>query len=200
MTFSNQRQAQHDIDTIFLDRWSPRGFDSSIMPDEDLLKLFEAARWAPSGSNQQPWNFVYAKRESADWPVFLDCLMDGNKRWVETTSVLMFVISRKFGLSSSGQRRPHGSHSFDTGAAWMALALQARELGYYTHGMGGIYKDKIAELLELNTDDYAIEAAIAVGKRAPIETLPADIAEREVPSQRKPITDFVFAGKFEPKM
>lgn len=200
MISSNNRTAEHKIETIFLDRWSPRGYDSSVMPDNDLDALFEAARWAPSGSNQQPWNFVYAKRESGDWASFQDCLMDGNKRWAQNASVLMFVISRKFGLSSSGERRAHGSHSFDTGAAWMALALQAREMGYYAHGMGGIHKDKITELLGLNTDDYAIEAAVAVGKLAPVETLPEDLAAREVPSQRKPISEFVFAGKFEPKI
>src|SRR5690606_19855448 len=179
MISSNNRTAEHKIETIFLDRWSPRGYDSSVMPDNDLDALFEAARWAPSGSNQQPWNFVYAKRESDDWASFQDCLMDGNKRWAQNASVLMFVISRKFGLSSSGERRAHGSHSFDTGAAWMALALQAREMGYYAHGMGGIHKDKITQLLGLNTDDYAIEAAVAVGKLAPVETLPEDLAARE---------------------
>lgn len=200
MTTRNNRTADHDIKPLFLERWSPRGYDSSIMPDDDLNCIFEAARWAPSANNQQPWNFVYAKREDDHWETFLDCLMEGNQRWAKNTSVLMFVISRKFGLSSSGERRAHGSHSFDTGAAWMALALQAKELGYDAHGMGGIYQDKIAALLQLNLDDYAIEAAIAVGRRAPIETLPEELAAREVPSQRKPISAFAFNGKFDPQI
>lgn len=200
MTSSNNRTADHQIETIFLDRWSPRGYDASTIPDDDLHSFFEAARWAPSSSNQQPWNFSYAKRETDHWQGFLECLMDGNQRWAQNASVLIFVISRKFGLSSAGERRANGTHSFDTGAAWMALALQARELGYYAHGMGGIHKDKIAQLLGLNTEDYAVEAAVAIGKRAPLESLPDDLASREVPSQRKPVTAFAFEGKFDPQL
>jgi nitroreductase len=200
MTSSNNRTADHQIEPIFLDRWSPRGYDASEIPEADLHSFFEAARWAPSASNQQPWNFSYAKRDTDHWQGYLECLMDGNQRWAQNASVLIFVISRKFGLSSSGERRANVSHSFDTGAAWMALALQARELGYYAHGMGGIHKDKIAQLLGLNTDDYAIEAAVAIGKRAPLESLPEDLAAREVPSQRKPVSAFAFEGKFDPQV
>lgn len=200
MTSSNNRTADHQIETIFLDRWSPRGYDASEISDEDLKSLFEAARWAPSASNQQPWNFAYAKRDTDHWQGFLECLMEGNQRWAQNASMLIFVISRKFNFSSSGEKRSNVSHSFDTGAAWMALALQAKKLGYDAHGMGGIFKDKIAELLNINTEDYAVEAAIAIGKRAPIDTLPEDLAAREVPSLRKPITTFAFEGKFEPQI
>lgn len=196
MITSNNRTADHDIKTIFLDRWSPRGFDASTIPDEDLNSMLEAARWAPSASNQQPWNFTYAKRDTPHWQAYLECLMGGNQRWADKASVLLFVISHKVSLSSSGEKRANVSHSFDSGAAWMALALQAKALGYDAHGMGGIHKDKIIEKFGL-TDDYAVEAAIAIGKRAPIETLPEDLAAREVPSQRKPISAFAFEGTFK---
>ena len=83
MTTRNNRTADHNVKPLFLERWSPRAYDSSIMPDEDLNCLFEAARWAPSANNQQPWNFVYAKREDDHWQAFLDCLMDGNQRWAK---------------------------------------------------------------------------------------------------------------------
>lgn len=195
MTAANSRTADHPIEPIFLQRWSPRAFDSSAIPDPDLKKIFEAARWAPSASNIQPWSFSYAKRDTDHWPAYFDCLIDFNKSWVVNTSVLIFVISRKFSLSPSGTRREIASHSFDTGAAWMSLALQARELGYDAHGMTGIHKEQIAALLGLN-EDFVVEAAIAIGKRGPAELLPPALAEREVPSQRKALSDFVFEGKF----
>lgn len=195
MTSSNNRTAEHPIETIFLDRWSPRAFDSSEIPDEDLAKIFEAARWAPSASNIQPWNFSYAKRDTNHWQPYLDCLIDFNKSWVINASVLIFVVSRKFSVSPNGNRRENATHSFDTGAAWMALALQAKQLGYDAHGMSGILKDQIAALLGLN-EDFVVEAAIAIGTRAPADILPPQLAEREVPSQRKAISEFVFEGKF----
>lgn len=196
MNTVNSRHASHSINEIFLERWSPRAFDGSILPDEDFMRIMEAARWAPSASNSQPWRFLYAKRESSNFTKYVDLLMDGNQRWAKNASVLMFVVSKTFEYSSKCEKRPQVSHSFDTGAAWMALALQAKLLGYYSHGMGGIYKDRIISELSI-PDGYHVEAAIALGTLADKSTLPEDLAAREILSDRKLIEEFLFEGQFK---
>src|SRR5205085_10445997 len=87
------RQPHHPVDPIFLRRWSPRAFDSSIIPDADLMTIFEAARWAPSSFNAQPWRLLYAKREDSEWARFLDLLIPFNQSWARTASVLIYFIS-----------------------------------------------------------------------------------------------------------
>src|SRR5438874_10836241 len=125
------RRSDHPVDPLFLARWSPRAFDRSIMPEADLLTMFEAARWAPSAFNVQPWRFLYARREGSDWALFLDLLIPWNRQWAESASVLVYVLSDR--MSGSGEVPSH-SHSFDAGAAWAFLALQAARLGYQAHG------------------------------------------------------------------
>ena len=190
------RQAAHPIDPIFLDRWSPRAFDGSEIPEADLMSMFEAARWAPSSFNYQPWRFLYARNGDAQWTRFLELLMSMNQAWAKNASVLVYAISDT--LMDTG--RPEGpnpshSHSFDTGSAWMAMALQATRLGYFTHGMTGV--DFPAAKAALGVpDQFRIEAAIAIGRRAPVETLPERLQSREVPSARRPIEASFFHGNF----
>lgn len=147
MTNSNNRQSEYPVDPLFLDRWSPRAFDGSPMPKEHLLTILDAAHWAPSASNHQPWRFVYAHKDSEDWPLFVELLMEGNQKWAKNASVLLFVISRDHTISHEGEKKPSATHSFDAGAAWFSLAMQAHLLGYHAHGMGGIFKDRIVEKL-----------------------------------------------------
>ncbi|MBM7325275.1 nitroreductase family protein, partial [Agrobacterium sp. S2] len=94
MTNSNNRQSEYPVDPLFLDRWSPRAFDGHAMPAQHLMTILDAAHWAPSASNHQPWRFVYAHKDSKDWPLFVELLMEGNQRWAKNASVLLFVISR----------------------------------------------------------------------------------------------------------
>jgi len=198
VTNSNSRQSEYPVDPLFLDRWSPRAFDGDAMPNEHLLTILDAAHWAPSASNQQPWRFVYAHKDSEDWPLFVELLMEGNQRWAKNASVLLFILSRDHNISREGEKKPSATHSFDAGAAWFSLAMQAHLLGYHAHGMAGIFKDQIVEKLDV-PDGYKVEAAVAIGTLADKAVLPDDLAEREVPSKRLPLSDVAFKGRFTGK-
>ncbi|MDO9416810.1 nitroreductase family protein [Pararhizobium sp.] len=195
MTDLNTRQADYPIDPIFLERWSPRAFTDETMTKEQLMTLFEAARWAPSASNMQPWSFVYALRGSETWDKLFGLVMEGNQRWVKSAAALVFIISKTHNRSPEGEMKPIFSHAFDAGAAWHALSLQAISSGFHAHAMGGIEREKAQHVLGV-PEGYRVEAGIAIGKRAPADTLPDDLKAREVKSSRKPASEFVFEGHF----
>lgn len=189
MTTRNGRTADHPVAPIFLDRWSPRSFSAVAMPDADLFALFEAARWAPSSSNLQPWRFLYAKRDTPDWARFFEPLNDGNQRWVSDASVLVAVLSKRTApVKNSDAVRESYSHSFDAGAAWACLALQAAMNGWAAHAMGGFDGAKAVAALGV-PDDHRIECMVAVGRYK----APADPA---APNGRVPQTQFVREGIF----
>ena len=187
------RKADYPVAPIFLDRWSPRAFDSSVIPDEDLMTIFEAARWAPSSFNAQPWRLLYAKREDADWERFLDLLIPFNRGWAHSASVLIYFLSDTQMEMVPGQPMPSHSHSFDTGAAWASLALQATMMGYHAHGMVGVDFDRARTELKV-PERYRFEAAAVVGRAGDIAVLDEKLQAREVPSDRKPVTEFAFRG------
>jgi nitroreductase len=192
------RTPDHPIDPLFLDRWSPRAFDGGEVPDADLKRMFEAARWAPSAFNSQPWRFLYAKRGDSNWERFLSLLIPWNQGWAHSASVLIYILSDSMPMTGK-DGRPQGSHShsFDAGAAWACLALQASKMGYHAHGMSGIQLDKAREELRV-PERWRIEAAAAVGRIGDPAMLDEKLRTRETPSGRKPISDFVFAGNFPP--
>lgn len=180
------------VEQLFLDRWSPRAFDESTISDQDLETLFDAARWAPSAFNWQPWRFLYAKRDSADWDRFLNLLVPFNATWASRASALVFVLSDTL---IGEDAKPSHSHSFDAGAAWALLALQATRLGFAVHGMTGVDFDKArAELLV--PERFRIEAAVAIGRQGDKAILPEQLQQREQPSGRKPVAESAFAGNF----
>ncbi len=195
MTEINHRRADHPIHSIFLERWSPRAFTGEEISETDLLALFEAARWAPSASNLQPWRFVYGRRGTEHFERLLDTLDEGNQRWAKNASALVVILSRTHRPTSTGEARPSYTHAFDTGAAWFALALQAQLAGWHAHGMGGIDRERAMRVLKV-PEHYRVEAAVAIGKLADPSTLPDDLREREKPSQRKAIGEFAFEGRF----
>ena len=138
-TMNHPRKPEYSVEPVILNRWSPRSFIPAEMPKQDLMSLFEAARWAPSSFNNQPWRFLYAGRESIHWRLFLDLLAPGNRSWAQDASVLVVVLSNtRFDHNGS----PSVTHSFDAGAAWENLALQASAKGYAAHGMEGFDHDK----------------------------------------------------------
>lgn len=193
----NTRTADHDIDPVFLSRWSPRAFTGEAMPDEILMSMFEAARWAPSASNIQPWRFVYAHRGTARWAPLFGALMDMNQPWVAQASVLAYIVSDRFRRRPDREPAENRSHSFDTGAAWAYLALQAHHLGWAAHAMGGFHVDKAHEAIGAPEADYRIEAALAIGRPTDASVLPESYRAREVPSGREPAAGFVFEGRLK---
>lgn len=189
----NNREIEHDIDSIFPNRWSPRAMSGDPISKEDLLELIEAARWAPSCFNEQPWRFVYALKGSEEWSTFLNFLFSSNKEWCVNAAAFVVIISkRSFDLNG----RPNHSHSFDAGAAWENLALQGSMKGLVVHGMAGFDHDSAK--LELGVpDDFDVEAMVAIGKPGEIEVLSQKLREKEFPSDRKKVEEFAFEGKYK---
>ena len=189
------RSADHPVDPLFLERWTPRAFDGSQIPEEDLLTLFEAARWAPSAFNSQPWRFLYALRGGPDWERFLDLLVPFNRSWAQSASVLIYILSDSLPFTDKGSGEPTGSHthSYDAGAAWACLALQASLMGYQAHGMSGVDFERAR--IELSVPErYRIEAAAVVGRIGDPATLPEKLQAREFPSGRRPVAELAFRG------
>ena len=189
---SEVRRAHHPADALFVDRWSPRAMSGEPITTSELMRLFEAARWAPSSYNAQPWRMLYTLREHADWPAFLELLSESNKTWARNAGALVLFVSKKIN-DRTGQ--PSMTHSFDTGAAWAFFALQGYLSGYAVHGMQGF--DYVRAQRELQVpDEFRVEAIVAVGKPGSKEALPAPLQERETPNDRRPISETVCEGKW----
>ena len=188
---SEKRQSNHSIDRIFVDRWSPRAMSGEEVSNEELLTLFEAARWAPSSMNNQPWRVLYATRTSSHWPLFFDLLVDSNKVWCANAAALLVVISKT--TFESG--KPCRTHSYDSGAAWMSLALQGSLLGLVVHGMQGFDYDRARTVLNI-PDEYQLEAMAAIGRPGRIDDLPEPLRLRETPNERRTLAQSICEGPF----
>jgi nitroreductase len=186
------RIPNHPVDSIFPNRWSPRAMSGAHISEATLQILFEAARWAPSANNSQPWRFVFARRATAAWTPFFDALVPGNQLWCKEASALVVIVSR---LTFEYNGKPAPNHSFDTGSAWMSLALQGSMLGLVVHGMGGFDAGKAREAIGL-PEGYMVEAMCAIGYPAPTESLPEALRAKEVPSGRKRVDEIAFEGQF----
>ena len=182
---SNPRTPSSDLDAMFVDRWSPRALSPEPISEHQLAALFEAARWAPSCFNEQPWLFVYAT-SSEDRQRFASALVEKNRAWAGKAPLLIFLAARRH---FAGNEKPNRHAGFDAGAAWMSLALQARKLGLHAHAMAGFDQDEAHEILGLPRDEYEIMAAIAVGRRDDPESLPEGLRQNERPSSRKAIRE-----------
>ena len=181
--FSN-RVPLEGVDDLFHRRWSPRAFDAKPVPRRDLEIIFEAARWSPSCFNEQPWRFLTSTASSRDR--FLDALVEGNQAWAKSAPVLGFITTEKlFGRND----KPNDHAEFDAGAAWMALTLQARMRGLYTHGMAGIHRDRIYEDFGIDRQTTQLICAFALGYIGNPEILPDKYLATEKPSPRKPLAD-----------
>lgn len=189
----NSRKAQHEIDPLFIERWSPRSFINDPVSKDDLLRLFEAARWSPSCFNEQPWLFFYAQSDE-DKARFLRTLVDFNQAWAKRAPVLLFIASRRHFSEKPG--KPNESAAFDAGAAWLAFTLQARKLGLYTHAMAGFSKEKAYDTLGLPESKYELHAAIALGRKGDREQLPEELQQKEAPNSRKEVATFAMEGGF----
>lgn len=187
------RKPEHEINPLLLDRWSPRSMTGEEVLDEDLMGMFEAAKWAPSAFNSQPWVFVYAKRGTEHWDKLFNLMGEFNQNWTKNASALVVVISRK-NFEYNG--KPNPTHQFDTGAAWENLALEARNKGYYAHGMSGFDYDKAKVDLEV-PDDCDILAMVAIGKKDSRDKLAEDMRKDESPNGRKKLEEIIMEGTFK---
>lgn len=189
---SEKREADYPINSLFLDRWSPRAMSGEEIPLEELLVLFEAARWAPSSFNNQPWRILFARRDTKHWQLFFDLLVDANKAWAARAAALVVFIS-KTTFDYNGE--PAITHSFDTGAAWENLALQGTLKGFVVHGMQGFDYEKAKSALKI-PDGFRVEAMVAIGKPGKKEDLSEKLRERETPNERRKLSETVFEGPF----
>jgi nitroreductase len=192
MNIRDYRKPEYNVDEIFLNRWSPRAMSGEEIDGKTMFALFEAARWAPSANNNQPWRFIYARRNTKHWETFFNLLAEGNQVWAHNAAVLIVVISK---TTFDNNKHAH-THSFDAGAAWENFALQGSMMGLVVHGMQGFDYDKAKEILAV-PDGYQVEAMIAAGKPGRKEDLPDYQQEREFPSSRKSIAEIVMEGSFK---
>lgn len=192
MNLRKFRIAEFPVDDIFINRNSPRAMSGGAISDNELMSLFEAARWAASCYNEQPWRFVYAMRGSQHFERFMNCLVEFNQNWCKNAAALIVLVSQdNFALNNNA----NDWHSFDSGSAWQSLALQGSMNGLVVHGMAGFDKEKAKAAVDL-PEGHSVEIMIAVGKPGPIDVLPADMHKGETPSQRKPIKEIVSEGRF----
>ena len=196
MTTANARVADHPISAHFLERWSPRAFTGEAIPEAELMTLFEAARWAPSSYNSQPWRFIYALRDTPSWDGFLGLTNEYNRSWAHAAGALMVMLSKSTMLPPGKDREiPSHSHSFDAGSGWAYLALQAAMSGWAAHAMVGFDMDRAFAELQV-PQGYRIEAMIAIGRRGDKSVLPEAMQSREEPNGRMPVEQFIMEGRF----
>jgi nitroreductase len=188
---SSRRHSALAIDAQFLDRWSPRAMSGQPLSEAELMTLLEAARWAPSSGNFQPWRFLYALRGGDFWEVFLDMVVPANRLWAEQAGALVVMVSR----TQRDDGRPMRTHSYDTGAAWMSLALQAWKSGLVAHGIQGFDYEKAARVLRV-PKEYAVEAMAVLGHPGDPMKLDERLRDRETPSDRRPLAESACEGPF----
>ena len=188
---SQARRAAHATDSIFIDRWSPRAMSGAPISHDEMLLLFEAARWAPSSGNYQPWRMLYALRDTPHWPLFLGLLVEGNRLWAQQGGALVLFLSKK----TFDDGRPSVTHAFDTGAAWENFALQASERNLVAHGMQGFDYDRARSELKI-PQDFQVNAMAVGGKPGDAQLLPESVRARERPNDRRPVSQSVREGPF----
>jgi nitroreductase len=189
---STIRKPDYAIERLLVDRWSPRAMSGEAIPINELMPLFEAARWAPSSFNAQQWRALYAGRESEHWPRFLELLVEANKAWAKNAAFLVLFISRKV-FDYNGE--PSITHSFDCGAAWQNFALQGFRQRLVVHGMEGFDYERARTELNI-PEDFQVEAMVAVGRPAAKEVLPEKLRSKESPNDRRKVSESICEGTF----
>jgi len=186
------RPNAYGSDDIFRNRWSPRSMTGETIDDNDLMAMFEAAHWAPSSYNNQPWRFLYARRDDPEWETYFNLLVEFNQAWCKNAAALVVIVSK---TTFDHNGKPSLTHSFDTGAAWGMLALEGSLRGLVVHGMQGFDYDRAKKDLDIS-DGYAVEAMAAVGVLGEPSRLPEDMADNEKPNRRKDLLRIAGKGAF----
>ncbi len=184
----------YPIHELIVKRWSPYCFDERSVTDEDLRSLFEAARWAPSSFNEQPWSYVVAKKEnSEEFTRLLSCLVEVNQVWAKAAAALALgITSLKFARNG----KPNRAAIHDLGLSNGNLVLEATARGLSVHQMAGIFPDKAREIYQV-PEGYEPMVAIAIGYAGERKDLPQELAERDIARRpRKPLKELIFSGKW----
>jgi nitroreductase len=194
MTDVKRATPDHPIHDLLASRWSPYGFADRAVRQEDLRSLFEAARWAASSMNEQPWRFIIATRDDADaFQRMLSCLVEGNREWAARVPVLVLTAARR---TFARNDKPNDTSWHDLGLAAASLTLEATSRGLAVHQMRGILPERAREAYGI-PDDFDVVTAIAIGYAAPSENLPDKLRGRdERPRGRKPLAELVFADEW----
>lgn len=190
---TKNRKAEHAIHKLILERQSPHAMSGEPITNDELMSLFEAARWAPSSYNDQPWRFIYGYKDSAAWTTLFDTLVPFNQSWAKNAGVLILVLSNTL---SEKTGRPAPTHAYDAGAAAQNLALQAHAMGLVVHQMEGFNYEKAREAFAIPAQ-FTVLAIIAVGKPGSTRNLPEYLQKMQTPSGRKTIDQFAFEGEFK---
>ncbi len=188
----SKRDPGLNVDELFYKRWSPRSLKKTIIPGEVMTTLIDAARWSPSAHNEQPWLFVTSASEK-EFQTCLDLLVDTNRLWAKNAGVLGFIFSKRHFETNNS---PNRLASFDCGTAWMAMTLQARMMGLYTHALGGIHREKVYETLNVSKESYEVICGFVIGIIDQPELLEKEYRDREFPSPRKPLQEIWKKGGF----
>jgi len=193
---TSERVPTHPIHAQFTQRWSPRAFTGEALERTTLMRFLEAARWAPSGWNAQPWRFVYGLSGTPAWQTLLDTLAPFNQSWAHRASALVLVLSNRLYKAGPGvEAVDNPTHAFDAGAAWAQLALQAALEGWHTHGIGGFDRARARSSLCV-PEHHEVLAMVAIGRRGDAAVLPESLRAREKPSQRLPLDALIGEGRF----
>jgi nitroreductase len=186
--------AEHPIHDLIRHRWSPRAFADKSLTPETLRSLFEAARWAPSSNNEQPWAYLVATKEDTDnFAKALSTLVEFNQNWAKKASALVIAVAK---LAFAKNDTPNRNAQYDVGAATALLSIEATELGLVVHQMAGFDPEKARQAFAIPAGWDPI-AAIAIGYPGDPESLPQPYRDRELaPRTRKPLKEFVMSGQW----
>jgi len=186
--------AEYEILDLLRRRWSPHAFDARPVEADKLHRVLEAARWAMSSFNGQPWSYILATRDQPEaWQRLFDCLVEGNKAWAHTAPVLMLSVAA---LKFEHNGKPNRLAQHDVGAASAMMTIQATAEGLFVHQMAGFDTERARQTFQI-PEDHEPMAAIAMGYPGDINVLPEKLKERTLaPRVRKPLSQFVFRGKW----
>jgi len=182
------------VHDLIRDRWSPRAFANKPVEPAVLASLFEAARWAPSSNNEQPWAYLVATKDDAEaYAKTLSVLVEFNASWAKDAAVLILAVA---GLKFHANGTPNRNAFYDTGAATALFTVEATHRGLGVHQMAGFDPAKAKQVFEI-PEDWEPIAAMAIGYPGDPNSLPQKLRDREVaPRTRKPLTEFVMSGRW----
>lgn len=184
----------YPIHDVLAQRWSPRAFRDQAVPTETLLSLLEAARWAPSSRNEQPWRFIVATKDDPEmYGRLFDALMEGNQRWAKDAPVLMLGVAA---LNWSHNDKPNKYARYDLGQAIAHLTVEATAQGLHVHQMGGFSSERARDHFDI-PEGYEPVVALAIGYAGVASDLPDDLEERERQQRvRKPLEELILEAGF----